>query len=149
MLELEGHRVAAGEGYTGPESFAQAVADGEPWMARGLIKELEKDVWLIPYPDQNDYNYLLAGQVNSAILLLDPNDAEQHSWIEEARQILGKYKIPFTLKPASADPRQLADVIETIRTLQRPVAVIAPYTRPQPRAQVANALVEAYDHQKP
>jgi hypothetical protein len=149
VLELEGTKTQVKDGYVPPSNFAKMVADGEPWFHRGLVQEIDKDVWLIPYPAQDDYNYLLGGQVKHILLVLDPRDAEQRPWIEEARTVLERDKIPFTFKPVPGDPAQWVGIVEAARTLPRPLAVILPYTRPQPKAVAAKAFLDAFRTQTP
>ena len=113
------------------------------------VTQIYKDVWLIPYPAADDYNYLLGGQVKHVLLVLDPHEAEQRPWIEEARTVLLKTSIPFTFKPVPADPARWAEIAEAARTLPRPLAVILPYTRPQPKAVAAKAFLESFHAHTP
>lgn len=149
MLELEGTRVAAGEGYMAPRTLRMRVAENRQLLERGRVSEIERDIWLLPYPNKHEFfGNLLSGQVAHATLVLDQDDPTQAMWIDEARRILAQYAVPFDVIPYRGDdPRRAVEIVQAIRKTPRPTAVIVPYTDPYPSTEVATALTNAFRNQ--
>lgn len=144
MLELEGTRVAAADGYVAPQTLADT-----PDLAfeRGNIQRLDKDLWLLPYPNQHEYFAdLLSGQVRHVTLVLDPSDATERAWIDEARGLLTEYAVPFDLRTLPVnDPTAARAIVDAARAMPRPAVVIVPYTAPYPHdTRVASALLRVF-----
>jgi len=146
MLEDMGVEVAATAGTPAARSFAVRLAERGNQMERGTFQELEKDVWLIPYPNHHEmYGNMLAGQIAQVVLLLDPQDREQAGWIAEAETAFRASRVPFTLSTLwPGDRHHAAQIARSLRTLPRPLAVVVPFTPPRERAEVAQAFLAAY-----
>lgn len=146
MLELEGTRVAAGEGYKDPRTLDMRVAENRPPFERGRLTEVETDLWLIPYPNKHEFfGNLLSGQIAHATLVLDPDDPAQQRWIDEGRRVFTQYAVPFEVVPYRGDdPARAAEIVRSVRRAPRPAAVIVPYTDPYPSTAVAAALTHAF-----
>jgi hypothetical protein len=118
---------------------------------RGAIRQLERGVWLIPYPNTAEFNgYIEAGQVKAVVLLLDPSDARQKAWLAEGQELLAQARVPAYSRPLMGADRETARAIAAwVRTLPRPVAVIAPLTpysngARYPGTEAAAAFQDAY-----
>lgn len=146
MLEREGARVAEAAGYKAPRTLRDRVVEGRPPFERGRIVDIERDLWIVPYPNKHEFfSNLLSGQINHVTLVLDPDDREQASWIDEARRILTQYSIPFELRPLrGGSPDEARAIVAGARRSPKPEVVIAPFTEPWPTTQVATALVTAF-----
>ena len=131
MLEREGAQVASGAGYMAPRTLevTQDMA-----FERGNLRELEKDVWLLPYPNESEFfNKLLAGQVGHVTLALDPDDPTQGVWSEDATRLLTKYAVPFDILPLrGGDEPAARAVADMARRAAKPSAIIVGYTDPFP-----------------
>lgn len=118
--------LAGTDGLLEATTFADRV---EPFE-RGPVVELGDEAWLVPYPNEFEFfGYILAGQVEHVLILLDPSDPEQGRWIREAELRLNAYEVPYTHVPlpAGADATRAA---RAARTLPRPLAVIVARTWP-------------------
>jgi hypothetical protein len=63
------------------------------------------------------------------VLLLDPNDAQQKAWRDEAERTLGVARVPVLSRPLMGrDLPTAKEIAAWVRTLPRPVAVVAPRT---------------------
>lgn len=158
LVENTGIRTRTSDDFHAALTFAdrkrQALEGEVPSEAfeRGKLLELEPGVWLIPYPNRRElFGYMLAGQVEHVISLLDPADAEQAEWASTLRQLLAQQKIGLTEVPlAAGDTATARALTEQLRRLPRPVAVIAPrtpwtdYQRPGEGAEVATTFYRAH-----
>jgi len=131
MLEREGARVASGAGYMVPRTL-EVTQDTA--FERGNLRELEKDVWLLPYPNESEFfTKLLAGQVGHVTLALDPDDPTQRVWSEDAAGLLTKYAVPFDVLPLrGGDTSAARAVADVARRSAKPSAIIVGYTDPFP-----------------
>ena len=131
MLENEGATVAAGNGYVAP--LALGFRDDREWE-RGDIRELEKDLWLLPYPNHHElFGQLLAGQVRHVTVALDPGDPGQAEWFNEANDLFTHYAVPFDVLPLrGGDEAAARAVVDMARRSAKPSAIIVGYTDPFP-----------------
>ena len=154
MLAAEGVRTALHGSIAHASTFADRVrlapGHGRDFQ-RGGIRELEPGVWLIPYPNPAEMaGYLEAGQVKRVVLLLDPSDVGQKAWLAEARQALATARVPTDSRPLMGrDLPTAREIAAWVRTLPRPVAVVAPLTPYSngvryPGTEAAGALLDAY-----
>jgi len=154
MLEADGVQTAMHRSISKATTFEDrmrlAPGRGRDFQ-RGGIRQLERGVWLIPYPNTAEFNgYIEAGQVKSVVLLLDPTDARQQAWLAEGQELLAQAKVPAYSRPLMGGDRATARAIAAwARTLPRPVAVIAPRTPYSndvrfPGTEAAAAFQDAY-----
>ena len=134
MLEGEGVKTALHGCIARASTFADRMRlpPGRHGRAfqRGAIRELEPGVWLIPYPNSSELaGYMEAGQVKEVVLLLDPNVPQQKAWRDEAERALGVARVPVLSRPLMGrDLPTAKEIAAWVRTLPRPVAVVAPRT---------------------
>lgn len=124
-----------------------------PSFERGEIVRLDPDVFLTPYPTDEEFGgYILAGQVNHVIALLDPNSGEDLKWIRAERALMKRYDLPYTLVPQSSrsyDPYRILGAVKLARKAKKPVLVhsfLAPSTG---RSPVGEAFMIAYRTGRP
>jgi hypothetical protein len=147
MLEGQGAAVSAG-GTTAATDYRQRLAQRGALMERGEFREIDKDVWLVPYPNEHElYGHMLAGQVKHVLVLLDSYSPEQAQWIGHLKQVFAQYQVPATFETLA--PGQLArtaDLAAFARArLPRPLAVIVPSMSPLPHTEVADAFAREWD----
>jgi hypothetical protein len=113
-------------------------------------------VWLIPFPNSAEMaGYLEAGQAKQVVLLLDPNDPEQKAWRDEAERTLAVARVPVRSRPLMGrDLPTAAEIAAWVRTLPRPVAVVAPRTPYDngdryPGTEAAGAFMDAWPKAAP
>jgi protein tyrosine phosphatase (PTP) superfamily phosphohydrolase (DUF442 family) len=135
---------------SGDLKHASTFADRTAPFEHGRIFQVERDVWLIPRPNAAEMaGYMEAGQIKSAVFLLDPADSAQAAWLAEDRRALtasgvAVHEAPLPRRGAAAKAQ---DIAAMVRTLPRPVAVIAPHTewdKPFPGTEPADAFRAAY-----
>jgi protein tyrosine phosphatase (PTP) superfamily phosphohydrolase (DUF442 family) len=154
MLEADGVKTATHSSITRATTFEDRlkipVGHGRDFQ-RGAIRQLEAGVWLIPYPNTAEFNgYIEAGQVKSVVLLLDPSDARQKAWLAEGEEMLAQARIPVYSRPLMGGDRETARSIAAwVRTLPRPVALVAPETPYDngvryPGTEAAGAMLDAF-----
>jgi protein tyrosine phosphatase (PTP) superfamily phosphohydrolase (DUF442 family) len=116
-------------------------------MERGPVRHLRDDVYLIPYPtDEEFFGYLLNGKVQTVVSLLDPSDAEARLLVEREGQMLKSYDVSLAAlpMPAKATEKQMQAVVAKIRSLPHPV-VVHEFRSDSP---VAEAFLKAYEAAK-
>ena len=133
MLEGEGVKTALHGSIARASTFADRMrvpAGRGRDFQRGAIRELEPGVWLIPYPNSSELaGYMEAGQVKEVVLLLDPADAQQKAWRDEAGRALGVARVPVAARPLPGrDLPAAKEIAAWVRTRPRPIAVVAPRT---------------------
>jgi protein tyrosine phosphatase (PTP) superfamily phosphohydrolase (DUF442 family) len=155
MLEADGVKTALHGSIGHASTFADRmrIPPGHPGrdFQRGGLRQLEAGVWLIPYPNPAELaGYLEAGQVKEVVLLLDPADAQQKAWRDEAGRALGVARVQVLSRPLMGrDLPTAKEIAAWVRTLPRPVAVVAPLTPYSngvryPGTEAAGALMDAY-----
>jgi hypothetical protein len=146
MLEGMGAGVTS-DRTSAPRDYRRRMAERGPRMERGDFRELDKDVWLVPYPNEHElYGNMLAGQVKHVLVLLDEGYPEQAAWASHLRKVFSDYRVPATFETLA--PGQLArtaDLAAFARVrLPRPLAVIVPSTPPLPHTEVADAFAREW-----
>jgi protein tyrosine phosphatase (PTP) superfamily phosphohydrolase (DUF442 family) len=146
MLEQEGAAVTAGEGFKAATTFAARLEEGNAPMERGLLQQLEPDVFLVPFPNKHEmFGNMLSGQVAHVLLLLDPSVAEQRGWIDEARQRFGEFKVSYSLDTLhGGDADQARALARKAESLPRPLVIVVPVMPPMPHADAARTLISAW-----
>ena len=67
-----------------------------PQMERGKIFKLEDEVYLTPFPtDEEFFSYILNGHFNTVISLLDSTLNDNKSWILREKEIMNDYQIDY------------------------------------------------------
>lgn len=142
-----GAKVAASGSLARATTLAQRTAP----MQRGRVFTLERDVWLVPFPNSAEFaGYFLAGQLRQVVSLLDPADSTQRAWLAEERRLLGAAGVALREVPlprSDATRARAARIVQLVRTLPRPLAIIAPRTTfeaPYPGTEPAEAVRRAY-----
>lgn len=132
MVEAEGVRVATASDLQRATTFADRLKlpPGQRDMERGGVRELEPGVWLVPQPNDAELaGYMLAGQVRTVLLLLDPNDPEQRTWRDAQEARFRQSGVALVERPLLAgETARAAALAREVRGLARPVAVVAPRT---------------------
>lgn len=116
---------------------------------RGKIWRLEDQVYLTPYPTEEEFfTFILTGEVKQVVSLLDPANFDNVTWIDKEREILAKYDMPFELSPIPTDPYDPNTALEAaqkVRVSPRPVVVHAFLSD----SSVTEAFLQAYRAQVP
>lgn len=99
-------------------------------MQRGGVRQLETGVWLVPSPNPAELSgYMLAGQLRTVVLLLDPADPEQRAWRDALEAAFRGAGVAFQERPLLAGQAARAtSVAAEVRRLPHPAAVVAPHT---------------------
>ncbi|HEX6036834.1 hypothetical protein, partial [Longimicrobium sp.] len=120
-------------------------------MERGAVRELEPGVWLVPHPNPAELSgYMLAGQLRTVVLLLDPSDPEQRAWRDALEQAFRRSAVAFEERPLlPAEGARAAVIAAEVRRMPHPVAVVAPRTPfsngdRYPGTEAATAFQDAY-----
>jgi hypothetical protein len=145
MLEKMGAATAGGtQPNTTATSFAARLAEGRKFMERGAFREVEKDIWVLPYPNEHElYGLMLAGQVSHVLVLFDPRHSQQEQWAGTLRKVFTDHGVPATFEaPRPGSRAWHADVMATARALPRPLAIVVPHMPPHPFGEPGRALVE-------
>ncbi|HYH83200.1 MAG TPA: hypothetical protein VEX86_25615, partial [Longimicrobium sp.] len=107
--------------------------------------------WLVPFPNASELaGYLEAGQAKTVVLLLDPNDAEQRAWRDQVQHDLATARVATLARPLiGRDVPVAKEIAAWVRTLPRPVVVVAPRTPyangdRYPGTEAAGAFMDAY-----
>ena len=83
---------------------------------RGQIIDLGDGSYLSPYPTDEEYaSYVLSGNFDRVITLLDPKDADDKAWVEKERSILTSYSMPYEVMPISKGSYDPQEVLEIAR----------------------------------
>ena len=94
---------------------------------RGAIIKLEKDVYLTPFPTDDEFmGYILNGSFKNVISLLDPKDSEDLVLINKEKNFFETFKIPFEnypIRPKSINKKDLKAEIEKIMKMDRPILI--------------------------
>jgi hypothetical protein len=128
-------------------TFRKRMAEKGSRMERGDLRELETDVWLIPYPNQHElYGYMLAGQVKHVLVLMDQGDSTQAGWSANLKKVFADYGVPASFESLRAgELARTADIAAAARArLPRPLAIVVPSMPPLPHTEVAEALAREW-----
>lgn len=146
VIERMGGVVVSADGTEEALTWADRDAEGLGDLERGPPIELDRGVWLVPYPNEHEmFGHMLAGQVEHVLLLLDAGDPEQAAWLEEARRLLSEYDVPHTARPlAAGDAAGAAAAAAAAQSLPRPLTVVVPFTAAERNTAVADAFRAAW-----
>ncbi|MFA5804301.1 MAG: hypothetical protein WC879_06625 [Melioribacteraceae bacterium] len=94
---------------------------------RGAIIKLEKDVYLTPFPTDDEFmGYILNGSFKNVISLLDPKNAEDLKLIAKEKNFFETFKIPFgnyPIRPNNINKKELNREVEKIMKMERPILI--------------------------
>lgn len=94
---------------------------------RGEIIQLEPNVFLTPYPtDEEFFSYILTGSIKNVVNLMNPTNKEELSLVEKEKITLAQYGIPFHHFPLVVAPnntKSVLDIVQKIKKLQRPILI--------------------------
>lgn len=152
MLEADGVHTVAHRSIAKASTLDDRVKQGEKRaFQRGDIRAVEPGVWLVPFPNPAEMSgYMEAGQVKTVVLLLNPGDAQQRAWLDQARHDLGTARVTTISRPLiGRDVPAAREIAAWVRTLPRPVVVVAartPYANGDrfPGTEAAAAFMDAY-----
>lgn len=94
---------------------------------RGPVTVLAPDVYLTPYPtDEEFFGYILNGNVENIVSLLDPANPEDLGWIKKEKEISEKYRVALTNYPwHSLDKAARGKAVAGIKKLKKPTVIHA------------------------
>ncbi|QJW89604.1 hypothetical protein HNV11_09520 [Spirosoma taeanense] len=110
---------------------------------RGPVVNLGNDVYLTPYPTDEEYlGYLIAAGVKQVVCVLEPTDSEAAQRIQQEEKTLKVYQIAYLSYPIpeAKNDKEIAALLEKLRDLPRPL-VIHRFFSDQP---IEKKIVEAY-----
>jgi protein tyrosine phosphatase (PTP) superfamily phosphohydrolase (DUF442 family) len=100
---------------------------------RGDIIQLEKEVFLIPYPTDEEYfGYILASPIKNVVSLLNPADKENLVLIKKEEKLLKSHEITLHQMPLTVDsynPNAALKIVQSIKKLPRPIVIHAFFTK--------------------
>jgi len=118
---------ASGGAVKGPDTASARTLKGVKNFERGAVTELGKDVYLTPYPtDEEFFGYIINGTVETLVSLLDPANPENLPWIKKEAAIAEKYGLKLASYPwlaLDADGKRAA--VREIRGARKPAVVHA------------------------
>lgn len=111
---------------------------------RGKIIELDKDVYLTPYPtDDEFFGYVLNGNFKKVVSLLNPNHPPDTMWINKEVKICKSNLMPYELLPIEMNPfdaNEILEIAEKTKQMPKPLLIHAFLTKsPQ-----TDAFITAY-----
>lgn len=98
------------------------------FFERGNIVQLEKSVFLTPYPTDEEFiSFVLNGEIKTVVSLLDPTNPSDTTWIRKEEDLMNTYNqhyvnIPINLRQSEEEISQL---LSKIVALHKPVLVHA------------------------
>lgn len=95
-------------------------------MERGKYFKLEDDVYLTPYPtDEEFFSYVLNGYFKTVVSLLDSTLRENDSWILKEKEIMANYKINYINFPCfnTYDQKNLELLKNLISEQKKPILI--------------------------
>ncbi len=119
-----------------------------PRFERGSVVQVDRDVYLTPYPVDNEYmSYILPGTHGPVVSLLDPDKQDDRPWIDKERELLLSSRVGFELRPlplARYDPEQALMLARAAALLPRPFVVHAFLGVDTGRSPAAEAFLQAF-----
>jgi len=94
---------------------------------RGPIHEIDRGVWLTPFPTDDELlRYFVASDIGHVVSLLDPDNPDDVAWIAKESQILAEHAVSYENLPISwqaYSPEAALAAAEHVRGAPRPVLV--------------------------
>jgi phytol kinase len=129
------------------ELAAPVLVDGQRFE-RGEVIEVEPNLWLTPYPtDDEMMRYILPGSHGAVVSLLDPGNPDDLPWIEKEGRLLAAHGVdfyPLPLPHRDYDPERAVAVAREVATLPRPLVVHAFHSPTSGRSPTAEAFLQAW-----
>ncbi|MEW5906255.1 MAG: hypothetical protein AB1734_05665 [Elusimicrobiota bacterium] len=93
---------------------------------RGPVTDLGGEVFLTPYPTDEEFMDLVNSGVASLVSLLDPKNPEDLPWIKKEKELAGKYKLAYANYPwKSMTPAQKEKAVRETMKMDKPAVVHA------------------------
>ncbi len=93
---------------------------------RGPVADLGGEVFLSPYPTDEEFMLLINSDVASLVSLLDPGNPEDLPWIKKERELAGKYKLGYANYPwKSMTPARKEEAVRETMKMDKPAVVHA------------------------
>jgi protein tyrosine phosphatase (PTP) superfamily phosphohydrolase (DUF442 family) len=118
-------------------------------LQRGPVHALPDSIFVVPFPNREEYfSHVLNGGIESVVSVLDPSDSDERAMIDREEGWLEGYGLDidyrhFPLPLFPTDPCRLQAVVDSIRSLPRPVAVHGASTHYTRSSMVLRALQSA------
>lgn len=109
---------------------------------RGKITKLEKDVYFVPYPTDEEYmGYIIAPGTKQIVSLMAPSDLEAKARIDDEKKLLNTYQVNFKVIPINSpiSEKQVKKLLDTLATLPRPLVIHRFFTREEEQQ-----IIDAY-----
>lgn len=113
---------------------------------RGAMYELEDEVFLVPFPTDEEF-VAIVGAARTVVSLLDPRDPNDRPWLERERSLLARYGTTLVELPMATDredPARALEIARSVRRLPRPVVVHSFLSPSTGRAPASQAFMRAY-----
>lgn len=113
---------------------------------RGAMYELENEVFLVPFPTDEEF-VAIVGAARTVVSLLDPRDPNDRPWLERERSLLARYGTTLVELPMATgheDPARALEIVRSVRRLPRPVVVHSFLSPSTGRAPASQAFMQAY-----
>jgi hypothetical protein len=113
---------------------------------RGAMYELENEVFLVPFPTDEEF-VAIVGAARTVVSLLDPRDPNDRPWLDRERSLLARYGTTLVELPMATgddDPARALEIVRSVRRLPRPVVVHSFLSPSTGRAPASQAFMQAY-----
>lgn len=93
---------------------------------RGPIVVLGNDVYLTPYPTDEEYlGYLIAAGVNQVVCVLDPADPETQQRIKDEKKSSNLYQVAYLTHPIpeTGNDEEIEALLDKMKGLSRPLVI--------------------------
>jgi hypothetical protein len=100
--------------------------DDLPRFERGLYTKISPEIYLVPLPtDEEFFGYIVNGQFNSVVSLLDPKNPQDTTWITKEKNILARYGLKYINLPVSDvnNKAELKILFDSIPNIKRPFII--------------------------
>jgi protein tyrosine phosphatase (PTP) superfamily phosphohydrolase (DUF442 family) len=97
-----------------------------PRFERGAYTKLAKDVYLTPFPtDDEFFGYIVNGQIATVVSLFDPKNPEDTTWISKEKNILLRYGVKYINLPVADDKdlKGIQQLCDKYATFKRPLVI--------------------------
>lgn len=126
----------------------KAPLEDKARFERGPIVRLEEDVFVTPYPTDEEFaSRVVSAPWGAVVSLLDPEVEANRQWIEKEREILARYGMELVEMPISVhrhDEARIRATVEAIRALPRPLLVHDFLAAPDGKSSAAQALIDRW-----